>query len=186
MAEQHLLTTERVAASPDWATLTERALDDVSRIVRSEIHMLQTSIETAVEARIDSVVTRSMTIAATVCGVFCILCAVILLLHQWLPWWQSFGIAGLLDNRAQAQLSKIPGIGDIPILGQLFRSKSVQRNNSELLVLVTPHIVDPVHVTSPAPPGPKPPMPYLDNPKFDKNLPGAKKTEPPPQPMGSK
>src|SRR5438876_344276 len=75
MAEQHLLTTERVAASPDWATLTERVLDDVSRIVRSEIHMLQTSIETAVEARIDSVVTRSMTIAAMVCGALCILCA---------------------------------------------------------------------------------------------------------------
>jgi pilus assembly protein CpaC len=99
---------------------------------------------------------------------------------------QSFAIAGLLDNRAQAQLSKIPGIGDIPVLGQLFRSKSVQRNNSELLVLVTPHIVDPVHVTSPTPPGPKPPMPYLDNPKFDKGLPGAKKTETPPQPTGSK
>jgi hypothetical protein len=94
MAEQRPLTNERAAATPDWATLTERALDDVSRIVRSEIHMLQTSIETAVEARIDIVVTRSMTIAATVCGVFCILCAVILLLHQWLPWWQSFGIAG--------------------------------------------------------------------------------------------
>ena len=94
MAEQHPLTTERAAASPDWATLTERALDDVSRIVRSEIHMLQTSIETAVEARIDSLVTRSMTITAMVCGALCILCAVILLLHQWLPWWQSFGIAG--------------------------------------------------------------------------------------------
>ena len=94
MAEQHPLTNERAAASPDWATLTERALDDVSRIVRSEIHMLQTSIETAVEARIDSVVTRSMTIAAMVCGAFSILCAAVLLLHQWLPWWQSFGIAG--------------------------------------------------------------------------------------------
>jgi pilus assembly protein CpaC len=99
---------------------------------------------------------------------------------------QSFGIAGLLDNRAQAQLSKIPGIGDIPILGQLFRSKSVQRNNSELLVLVTPHIVDPVHVASPTPPGPKPPMPFLDNPKFDKGVPGHKQTETSPQPTGSK
>jgi VIT1/CCC1 family predicted Fe2+/Mn2+ transporter len=94
MAEQHPLTSEPAAASPDWATLTERALDDLSRIVRSEIHMLQTSIETAVEARIDRVVTRAMTIAAMVCGAFCILCAVILLLHQWLLWWQSLGIAG--------------------------------------------------------------------------------------------
>jgi aspartate aminotransferase-like enzyme len=94
MAEQHPLTNEPAAASPDWATLTERALDDLSRIVRSEIHMLQTSIETAVEARIDRVVTRAMTIAAMVCGAFCVLCALILLLHEWLPWWQSFGIGG--------------------------------------------------------------------------------------------
>src|SRR5205814_9041605 len=41
---------------------------------------------------------------------------------------QSFGIAGLLDNRAQAQLNKIPGIGDIPILGNLFRSRQVNRS----------------------------------------------------------
>src|SRR5581483_6220394 len=46
---------------------------------------------------------------------------------------QSFGIAGLLDNRATVQLSKVPGIGDIPILGQLFRSRSVNRSNSELM-----------------------------------------------------
>src|SRR4030095_9490139 len=57
---------------------------------------------------------------------------------------QSFGIAGLLDHRATAQLSKIPGIGDIPILGQLFTSRSLNRGNTELIVIVTPRIVDPV------------------------------------------
>ena len=40
---------------------------------------------------------------------------------------QSFGIAGLLDDRTTIQLSKVPGIGDIPILGQLFRSRSTNR-----------------------------------------------------------
>src|SRR6185312_15677948 len=64
---------------------------------------------------------------------------------------QSFGIAGLLDNRAQAQLSKLPGIGDIPILGNLFRSRSVTRSNTELIVLVTPHVVDPVRMNAPPP-----------------------------------
>src|SRR5207302_5342582 len=59
---------------------------------------------------------------------------------------QSFGIAGLLDNRAQVQLSKIPGIGDIPLLGNLFRSRSINRSDSELLVMVTPRIVDPVQM----------------------------------------
>ena len=57
---------------------------------------------------------------------------------------QSFGIAGLLDRRTTLQLSKIPGIGDIPILGELFKSKNNDITNTELLVLVTPVIVDPV------------------------------------------
>ena len=94
---------------------------------------------------------------------------------------QSFGIAGLLDRRAQAQVSKIPGIGDIPILGQLFRSKTINRSNAELLVLVTPHIVDPVHVQTPAPIEPKPVIPFLENPNFDNGLPGRAKTEAPSQ-----
>ena len=96
MPEKHLLTIDRAsAADPDWATLTERALDDVSRIVRSEAHMLQTSIGAAMEARIDNVVVRLTTVIAMVCGAICILCASILLLHLWLPWWQSFGIMGV-------------------------------------------------------------------------------------------
>lgn len=86
---------------------------------------------------------------------------------------QSFGIAGLLDHRAQAQLSKLPGIADIPILGQLFRTKSVNRSNSELVVLVTPHIIDPVHATPPATSAPKFPVPFLENQKFDHKLPGS-------------
>jgi pilus assembly protein CpaC len=84
---------------------------------------------------------------------------------------QSFGIAGLLDNRAQVQLSKIPGIGDIPILGNLFRSRTVSRSNSELVVLVTPRIVDPVKLNTPPPLPPANPIKFLDSPKFDHGLP---------------
>jgi len=84
---------------------------------------------------------------------------------------QSFGIAGLLDNRAQVQLSKIPGIGDIPILGNLFRSHSVSRSNSELVVLVTPRLVDPVKLNSPPPVPPASPIKFLDNRSFDHGLP---------------
>ena len=58
---------------------------------------------------------------------------------------QSFGIAGLIDKRATAAIYKLPGIGDIPILGQLFRSKTFNLTNTELLVMVTPTIVDPVN-----------------------------------------
>jgi len=98
---------------------------------------------------------------------------------------QSFGIAGLLDQRTTNALSKIPGIGDIPILGLLFKSRSINVSRTELLILVTPHIVDPVRAPMPAAPEPKPAMPFLNKPKFDKNLPqgeaGAKPAEPQPQ-----
>lgn len=84
---------------------------------------------------------------------------------------QSFGIAGLLDNRATMQLSKVPGIGDIPILGNFFKSRIVNRSNSELVVLVTPRLVDPVKLNTPAPIPPANPVKFLENPGFDKGLP---------------
>jgi pilus assembly protein CpaC len=92
---------------------------------------------------------------------------------------QSFGIAGLLDRRATTQLSKVPGIGDIPILGELFRSRSINKTNTELLVFVTPRIVDPVHVDTPPPPMPKVPVPFLDTNKFDEHAPGNKQAKTP-------
>jgi pilus assembly protein CpaC len=98
---------------------------------------------------------------------------------------QSFGIAGLLDNRAQAQLNKIPGIGDVPVLGQLFRSRNINKSKTELLVLVTPHIVDPVHTTTPPPANPNLSVPFLDKPKFDEHMPGHDKTESAPSPTPS-
>lgn len=85
---------------------------------------------------------------------------------------QSFGIAGLLDRRTTLQLSKIPGIGDIPILGELFKSRNVNISNTELLVLVTPEIVDPVGDETVTPePTVTMPTKNLDVPEFDKNLP---------------
>jgi pilus assembly protein CpaC len=102
---------------------------------------------------------------------------------------QSFGIAGLLDNRSQTQLSKIPGIGDIPILGNLFRSRIISRSNSELLVLVTPHLVDPLNMNAPPPTVPEFPTKFLDTPAFDKNLPAKSSSpannHPEPQPAPS-
>ncbi|HXG32122.1 MAG TPA: pilus assembly protein N-terminal domain-containing protein [Bryobacteraceae bacterium] len=57
---------------------------------------------------------------------------------------QTFAIGGLLDNRLTETLSKIPGLGDIPLLGKLFQARTLTKNNSELLVVVTPEIVRPV------------------------------------------
>jgi pilus assembly protein CpaC len=85
---------------------------------------------------------------------------------------QSFGIAGLLDQRTTAQFAKVPGIGDIPILGQLFRSRSVNTLNSELVVIVTPTIVDPAAEPTAAPELPRMPIAPLDQQQFDRKTPG--------------
>ena len=57
---------------------------------------------------------------------------------------QSFAIAGLIDNQVTAQMNKIPGIGEVPILGKLFQSRSLNKSHNELLILVTPRIVQPL------------------------------------------
>jgi pilus assembly protein CpaC len=54
---------------------------------------------------------------------------------------QTFAIAGLLNNTVTSTLSKVPGIGDIPILGYLFKSKAAQKNQTELVVMITPEIL---------------------------------------------
>src|SRR5262249_49470018 len=58
---------------------------------------------------------------------------------------ESFAIAGLIDNRVIETVSKLPGLGDVPILGHLFRSRSTQKSTDELLVVITPHYVRPLN-----------------------------------------
>jgi len=74
---------------------------------------------------------------------------------------QSFAIAGLVDDRVTRTLSKVPGIGDIPILGKLFQSRALNKSKNELLVVVTPRIVHPVSADN-APKGPTFPQPFLE------------------------
>lgn len=78
---------------------------------------------------------------------------------------QSFVIAGLMDNRVTDIVNKIPGLGDIPILGAFFRSKSAQKSRTELMVLCTVHKISP---NSQPPQLPHQPKPFLDNQQFDK------------------
>jgi pilus assembly protein CpaC len=57
---------------------------------------------------------------------------------------ESFALAGLLQNTSAQTITKVPWLGDIPILGALFRSNQFQHNESELVVIVTPYLVNPV------------------------------------------
>ena len=79
---------------------------------------------------------------------------------------QTFAIAGLMDNRTREVASKVPILGDIPIIGKLFRSQQERRDNTELFVMVTPTLVQPFD------PSQKPedvefPLPFLDTDNFD-------------------
>jgi len=77
---------------------------------------------------------------------------------------QSFVIAGLMDNRVTNIINKIPGLGDIPILGNFFKSKSAQKSKTELMVLCTARRIAP---NLQPPPTPKYPKPFMDKDKFD-------------------
>ena len=59
---------------------------------------------------------------------------------------QSFAIAGILKESTREDIDKYPGLGDIPILGVLFRSKAFQKQETELVIIVTPHLVKPLNM----------------------------------------
>jgi pilus assembly protein CpaC len=100
---------------------------------------------------------------------------------------QSFAIAGLLDQRTTDQFAKTPGIASVPVLGELFKSKSTVHAHTELIVMVTPTVVEPLKeevappqplpkLSAPAPlVEPKLPAKLLDMPDFDNSIPKPKK-----------
>jgi len=73
---------------------------------------------------------------------------------------QSCVIAGLLDEREQDAMSRLPGLANIPVLGVLFKSKDASRKANELVVMVTPEIVNPLNPNDPKP-EPAWPRPFL-------------------------
>jgi len=64
---------------------------------------------------------------------------------------QTFVVAGLMDNRETDAFSKIPVISSIPVLGSLFKSKIENKNNTELVMLVTPEVTEPLGPNDPKP-----------------------------------
>jgi pilus assembly protein CpaC len=62
---------------------------------------------------------------------------------------QSFMLGGLLQNESQTSQDQLPWLGDVPVLGVLFRSASYQKNETDLVIMVTPHIVHPLRPTDP-------------------------------------
>ena len=60
---------------------------------------------------------------------------------------QAFMIAGLLNNDTANNINKVPGIGNLPILGSLFKSRNFQRHETELVIVVTPYLVKPINAS---------------------------------------
>jgi pilus assembly protein CpaC len=85
---------------------------------------------------------------------------------------QTFAIAGMIDQNLNETLRRLPALGDIPVLGYLFRSQAYQKNATELVVMITPHIVRRDS------PGVTPNLPGLVQPF----LPGTGRRTPPPPP----
>jgi pilus assembly protein CpaC len=93
---------------------------------------------------------------------------------------QSFVIGGLLDNRTTENLNKMPGLASIPLFGKLFQTRALKRNNTELMVLVTPEIVRPLPAGQPTP-ALNYSLPFLaPNSKVDVHQPGLSQTGPVP------
>lgn len=70
---------------------------------------------------------------------------------------QSFIVAGLLDNRETESYSKVPGLGDLPIFGSIFKSREIKRNRTELVMIVSPETTTPIQA------GQQAPTPYFPN-----------------------
>jgi hypothetical protein len=82
---------------------------------------------------------------------------------------QSFAISGLLDQRTTDILDKTPGAANIPILGALFKSKNINHTQTELVVVITPTVVDPLSEMA-APSEPELPIPTMNQEKYDESL----------------
>jgi pilus assembly protein CpaC len=96
---------------------------------------------------------------------------------------ETFAIAGLLNDSSRTVVDKYPILGDLPVLGALFRSSQYQKNETELVVLATPHLVKPTTVTATRLPTDK----YVDPNDLEFYLlgcvEGKKKTQPQPEPV---
>ena len=82
--------------SDQWSTLLSRMLEDLSRIIRLELELLEARVAPSVVAFGDRLIAGLVLVCASAVAGCCLLAALILLLHQWMPWWQSFGIGGLV------------------------------------------------------------------------------------------
>jgi hypothetical protein len=89
-------TAEGSGTTTEWSTLLGRMLEDLSRIIRLELQLLEARLVPSLTGMGDRVIASLVILFAGVIGGSCLLAALILLLHQWMKWWQSFAIGGVV------------------------------------------------------------------------------------------
>jgi uncharacterized membrane protein YgcG len=82
------------AENPNWPELVSKTVDDLSRIVRTEIELLEVTLKRVIEAQTDKIVGMLFLIIALIYGSLFLFGGIVLLLHLWLAWWLSFLITG--------------------------------------------------------------------------------------------
>jgi hypothetical protein len=89
-------TLENSGTTAEWSTLLGRMLEDLSRIIRLELQLLEARIAPSLTGMADRAIAALVILFASVIGGSCLLAAFILLLHEWMKWWQSFAIGGVV------------------------------------------------------------------------------------------
>jgi hypothetical protein len=109
----------RVRREPDLKTdlpdLGVRILIDFGRIVAAEARLLETNLVGAAQALIDRVYLTAILVVIAAAGVVSIIGSIVMLLHQWMPWWQVLGIVGVGSILLAAILRRILMPRDVPI-----------------------------------------------------------------------
>jgi hypothetical protein len=109
----------RVRREPDLKTdlpdLGVRILTDFGRIVAAEARLLETNLVGAAQALIDRVYLTAILVVIVAAGVVSIIGSIVMLLHQWMPWWQVLGIVGVGSLLLAAILRRILMPRDVPI-----------------------------------------------------------------------
>jgi hypothetical protein len=85
-----------VVTDSTWSQLFAETMDEVARIVRTEIRLAEASLSRMVENQTDRLLGAVLLLAALICGAMFVLGSVVLLIHQWLAWWLSLGITGIV------------------------------------------------------------------------------------------
>jgi hypothetical protein len=105
----------RVRRETDLPDLGIRIITDFGRIVAAEARLLETNLVGAAQALVDRVYLTAMLVVVAAAGIVSIIGSIMMLLHQWMPWWQVLGIVGITSILLAAILRRILMPRDVPV-----------------------------------------------------------------------